>query len=731
MLVMAMVTSLMVALPSGMATADTISPLKWPAKTIGRTHGSIVASPSGEVTVGCSLSGGQDLVTYSSTGAVIRQVSHTSKIDGVDNCISDVAVDKVGDVYGIPFGHVDASSWSYGSNLLAYRGNSVKWKYPLHCGIDQRAQYTVGANGNIYATQRQGDGVHLIGIAPNLKTGQTIPSKMLDIKLPVSDCSTELRAYKYGIVTHGQLSGGARFYSYGGKFLGTTPGRIWDEKVSTDGRLFSYSYQNQAGYRSVSASVYSPQKGAIEWTTQLSTVGADASVTTLEPLSEGGLAALTQEQVMTAEGIPASPKSYRPKIVILDARGKKVRATTLPIEDNQGNSYGTTVIIPNTTNGLTVVRELERKTGVSWPYTVPEIMISSVNTGNGTVIYSGVIGGTIEPHAQYGYSLDSYTDRDYTMSQGVLFMPATCSSTCTGDRNKLYALTTPEFGMDYPRGAVLTANMPQQPAAVSYVGLGDSYSSGWGAGKYEDGTATSTNTCRRSARAYAHVLHGDPYSPLRLDKFIACGGATAPRITSTWPNTGDKLNLDEPAQLSAVTSSTRVVTLTMGGNDVGFADVIKGCAINCSRAVTTATNSINTTLAPALTKAYKAILGKSTKADVYVLGYPPMLSASATLCASSAPFNSATKRKLGIDLLNQLNAKIRTTVAAVGSPRMHYLDPTATGSPFIGHDICSKNPYVYGLNAADIPAGLFHPSINGQVAYAKMVTTYLIANPLR
>lgn len=713
-----------------MAAADTLPPLKWPAQALGRTHGSIVASPSGEVTVGCSQSGNQDLVTYDSSGSIVRQISRASKIDGVDNCISDVAVDKTGDIYGIPFGRVDTDNWSYGSNLLAYHGNSIKWKYPLRCGVDQGAQYTIGANGNVYATQRQSDGVHLIGIAPNLKSGQIVPTKVLDVKLPVSDCSTMLRAYKYGIVAHGQLSGGARFYSYGGKFLGTTRGDIWYEKVSLEGRLFSYSYQNQVGYRGVSASVYNPQKDMVEWTTQLSATGADASVNTLQPLSGGGAVALIQEQVMTADGIPAVPKSYRLKLVVLSTSGKKVRTTVLPAEDSQGNQYSTTVVIPDTANNFVVVRGLERQTGVNWPYTVSEITLSAVNAGTGAVTYNGTISGSIAAQNQYGYSLDSLTDRDYPMSSGTFFMAAICSYNCPGDRNKLYAVTIPGLGLDYPRGAVLTANMPQQPAAVSYVGLGDSYSSGYGGKQYELDTATSTNTCRRSAKAYAHVLHNNPYSPLRLDGFVACGGATAPRITSPWPNSGDRMNLDERAQLDAVTSTTRAVTLTMGGNDVGFVDVIKGCITNCSKAITTATGKINTGLAPALTKAYKAILSKAPKADVYVLGYPPMLSTSSPLCASSVPFATTGNRKLGIDLLNRLNAKIKATVESLGNPRLHYIDPSTAGSPFLGHDMCSKSPYVYGLNAADLP-GQFHPNANGYIAYAKMVSAYLAAHPLR
>ena len=90
-------------------------------------------------------------------------------------------------------------------------------------------------------------------------------------------------------------------------------------------------------------------------------------------------------------------------------------------------------------------------------------------------------------------------------------------------------------------------------AANSYVALGDSYSSGTGAGSYvNDGTA-----CQRSVHAYPSLLASSQNLSLT---FRACSGATVADVTNT--------------QLSALGSATTHVTISVGGNDAGFADVL-------------------------------------------------------------------------------------------------------------------------------------------------------------
>ncbi len=95
--------------------------------------------------------------------------------------------------------------------------------------------------------------------------------------------------------------------------------------------------------------------------------------------------------------------------------------------------------------------------------------------------------------------------------------------------------------------------LPAGAAGGSYVALGDSYSSGTGTRTYiSDGTS-----CYRSVYAYPSL----DAAQLGLSlTFRACSGAKVADVTNT--------------QLSALTTSTAYVTISVGGNDAGFADVL-------------------------------------------------------------------------------------------------------------------------------------------------------------
>src|SRR4051794_2361731 len=98
--------------------------------------------------------------------------------------------------------------------------------------------------------------------------------------------------------------------------------------------------------------------------------------------------------------------------------------------------------------------------------------------------------------------------------------------------------------------------LPAAPAhaatAVDYVALGDSYSSGTGAPPY-----TSSMLCLRSPRGYPQLwVAGHTVSSFR---YVACSGATTGSMSG---------------QLRALGAGTDLVTVTVGGNDVGFADAV-------------------------------------------------------------------------------------------------------------------------------------------------------------
>lgn len=174
------------------------------------------------------------------------------------------------------------------------------------------------------------------------------------------------------------------------------------------------------------------------------------------------------------------------------------------------------------------------------------------------------------------------------------------------------ASTTPGLGAYFtvvtvrPDGST-QAFYPLVAGPAKYAALGDSYSSGEGVPDFEPGTDTDRedaagatspaelwsqltgdderhNACHRSARgSYSQVLAQDPEMRRALQPalFAACSGAVTKDLVEA-----NIKNDDEPAQLDKLNGFTRVVTLTMGGNDVGFDKLAKTCLIPIEEACT-------------------------------------------------------------------------------------------------------------------------------------------------
>jgi len=109
--------------------------------------------------------------------------------------------------------------------------------------------------------------------------------------------------------------------------------------------------------------------------------------------------------------------------------------------------------------------------------------------------------------------------------------------------------------------------------AKHVVVLGDSYSSGEGGGSYDGSGDSRVGNCHRSAKGYGRVLYPDA-------QIVACSGAVTADLTHF--NVKDSFtNWVEPQlyqllQLVASDSPPDLVFMTLGGNDVGFADVVSG-----------------------------------------------------------------------------------------------------------------------------------------------------------
>lgn len=742
--------SVIAIVPSGTASAaESIPTLRWPAISVGRLEGSLVASSNGDITTPCAwVDGGTNLKTYDSSGKLVRQLNRTSMIDGVSNCIDDPVVAKNGVLYGIPSGKIGP-----GPNLLAYSGNTLKWKYPVRCSHDQGSRVVVGANGNIYATTSGSGGLRLIGLTPGVASGKTQPTKVLDIKVDSNtDCSTMIYPYKDGLILHGQLSGKARYYSYSGKFLGQAAiGDIWSEKTSASGQLFVPSYTT-GSFQSASVSMYDPRTGTVAWKSLASTPGSNVRNFSIVPLSSGGVLACVEEQEMALSGMPATPVKYVRTLVTLNSAGRKIKAVTLPNSDSSGNTVVATYLSAESNGNVVVTRELNVDTQMSWPKTVSAFTLGVYDPAAGTWKYRATMQGNLQKKGgPSGYSLDVATyDHAVTLANNTIYAVAHCSNNCSDSTQKLYPIKANGLEMDYPQGAVLKANTKAQPAPVSYVALGDSFSSGEGVKPFEEDSDTSTDKCHRSELAYAKLTSRNPNLAADLNRggFYACSGSQTSDILSSQSANSVK-NHVTTAQWKHLSASTKVVTVTIGGNDIEFSDFASACVwppgswCDSSTAVYTATvGNISSTLPGALKTTYEKILVAAPNAKVYVLDYPyvngvknttdPLDARCSYLYNGKTPWANAQAAR---DIVTKVNAQISSTIRNVRAEkadhqRLRYVPTNGTNSPFAGHGVCdSGSSYFLNIDPAIVGnvAYVFHPNANGQAAYGQLIASAIAA----
>jgi len=230
--------------------------------------------------------------------------------------------------------------------------------------------------------------------------------------------------------------------------------------------------------------------------------------------------------------------------------------------------------------------------------------------------------------------------------------------------------------------------------AQTYAALGDSYSSGVGTGNY-----TLNSGCKRSVYAYPYLYtHTHPGTSL---SFVACSGATTSDLLAT--------------QVQAVTSATTLVTMTIGGNDIGFADLIYQCTLtDCSAALDRTRANLESTLGASLDNVYSTVKSRAAfVATIVVLGYPRVFSSAG--CFGTFGISSTERAKANA-LADALDTVTATHAAAKGVTYK-----TAIGA-FTGHAVCSSSPWLNGLNLFNTGES-YHPNRSGHSAgYAPLVT---------
>lgn len=266
-------------------------------------------------------------------------------------------------------------------------------------------------------------------------------------------------------------------------------------------------------------------------------------------------------------------------------------------------------------------------------------------------------------------------------------------------------------------GAATAGDADAASAAYSgrYVALGDSYVSG------PLIPAQSGGECLRSSKNYASLTAAALGYTLHD---ASCSGATTDDMAGS--QTDDLGIVINTPQLDSVTSDTKLVTLGIGGNDIGFTDIIETCAGEsltnpfgdpCTEHYTSGgvdqlENEVEQT-GPKVASVLQAIRQKSPEAKVYVVGYPDILPEDSDGCWPIVPIAYGDVAYLR-QTEKELNQMLADEAAVNGAS---YVD---TYTPTIGHDVCQDvgTKWIEGLVPTS-PAAPFHPNALGEAAMAK------------
>jgi lysophospholipase L1-like esterase len=264
--------------------------------------------------------------------------------------------------------------------------------------------------------------------------------------------------------------------------------------------------------------------------------------------------------------------------------------------------------------------------------------------------------------------------------------------------------------------AVVAATAGCTPAPDTYVALGDSYV----AGPLIPSQSTQPLGCLRSNRNYPSVAR--PSITVKRFVDVSCSGATTDDMFAAQ---GVSPGPPNPPQLDAVDARTKVVTLGIGGNDIGFSGIVQGCATQnpfgkgCKPTyVHDGRDELSeriAAVAPDVDRVLAAIESRAPKAQVFVVGYPTILPNTGSGCYPVVPILPSDVPYLR-DKTKELNTMLRTRAIAAG---VHFVD---IATPSIGHDVCtgSGTRWVEGLIPSTVAAPV-HPNAAGMRATATTV----------
>jgi lysophospholipase L1-like esterase len=257
-----------------------------------------------------------------------------------------------------------------------------------------------------------------------------------------------------------------------------------------------------------------------------------------------------------------------------------------------------------------------------------------------------------------------------------------------GKTTRIVGLAALMIGMLIPAAAA---------AASQYVDLGDSYASGVGTRTFY----SESGSCKRSPEAYGPKIAAARGYTL---SFQACSGAKTTDVNAN--------------QLGTLSTSTALVSISIGGNDAGFSNVILNCALyyfTCGGAINEANSYIATKLGGVLDTTYNNIRSRATTAHIVVIGYPHLFTDTGSTC--NANFLTGSNEKKLNETGDKLDAVVKARAEAHG---FTFVDPR---SAFKAHEVCASEEW---LNGQSNPLEeSYHPNVKGQARLTTEVSAVL------
>lgn len=273
--------------------------------------------------------------------------------------------------------------------------------------------------------------------------------------------------------------------------------------------------------------------------------------------------------------------------------------------------------------------------------------------------------------------------------------------------------------------AIAHADGTNGPSYAEYVALGDSYTSSSGFANLPD-TSMVPLGCAQSQHDYPHqiakLLHVGTF------RDASCGGATTDDFTAAQSVLGGT----NAPQYDRLTPATDLVTIGIGGNDVGLVGLATTCiqdsvtGTSCKQRYTSGgTDEISAKIAAAEPKIEAAITGvraRSPQARVVLVNYLDAVPDNGKACFPRVPISSGTDMAWFTAKFKEMNAMLAQAAEATGA------DLADTYAPTVGHDACQAPTvrYVEPLTVLSLnPVGSLsvplHPNVSGANAQTQIV----------